>query len=176
MTHDDLKKHFRALHMICRFNGNVTRHYSVAEHTAIGLECMERDKQPLDLMRGFLVHDLPEAILGLGDLRRGVKDDPAIAAIVEPREIECWNRVDLLLGYEIGTMARLARDPVVKSYDRLMSVAEVQAVACVPHDSPDDFQPYVHGYACRRIREGAGPIPTPRLDRWVRSLLGVDVS
>jgi hypothetical protein len=152
MTYEEINAHLCALHNICRFNGHVKRFYSVAEHTAIGLECMMRDGVGLDEQRAFAIHDLPEAVLGLGDLARDVKREPNVAEVVTPREINATAKIcDALdVPFKLVWIGE-----VRQHYDRLMAVAEVEAVALCDHDNPGDYDPWVHGFAARRIREGS---------------------
>jgi hypothetical protein len=181
MNIDDLRADLAALHMICRFNGRVKRHYSVAEHTAIGLEYMVRQEMPVHLQRAWAAHDLPESVMGLGDIARDQKRLPAVAAIAAPIERSYLQTFDEFLREQRGGSAfaggfdvQSIFDPVVKAVDRMMAVAEVQAVALCPHDDPDDFEPYVHGFACRRILEGSqGREPLPRLEPWFVRLFGL---
>jgi hypothetical protein len=178
MTLDELKRHVRALNNICRFNGHVKRFYSVAEHTAIGLEVMERAGESVRLMRAFAIHDLPEAVLGIGDLSRDVKKDPAIAAIVGPREQAAIYRIACALQGKDCPGFRLIEDVThykIKLYDRHMAIAEVEKVALCDHDDPEDYLPGVHGFAARRIHEGGSGDDTARLEPWFKRLFGVEV-
>lgn len=149
VTHDDIRRDIYALGNICRFNGHVSRFYSVAEHTAIGLECMAQKNVPEILQRAFALHDLPEAYLGLGDVARNRKRDHRVEAIVKPREGLYWSTLVRILD---GACDPRAHETGVKHWDRHMAVAEVEAVALVPHDDPNDYNPAIHGYACARIR------------------------
>lgn len=151
MTWDELMGHVAALENICRFNGHVNRFYSVAEHTVIGLEMMARDGVDVRFQRAFAIHDLPEAMMGLGDLARDVKKDCAVAAVVAPREAQAFEMIANCL--HDPKLLRDVHSAVVKAYDRKMAVAEVEVVAHCAHDRPDDYDPKTHGYAARRIRE-----------------------
>lgn len=171
MTNAELEALFHRLGHICRFNGAVKSFYSVAHHTSIGLEVMKRDEQPIDAMRAFFVHDLPEAMLGLGDITRDRKKDPRIELIVGPLEREAFLKIGSILPFSSDWQ------PVVKYYDRLMAVAEVEKIASgIEHDSPDDYDPNVHGYAARRIwlqRYNREPVRSMRswcLELWPRVL------
>ena len=148
-TLDDIKQDFRALHNICRFNGHVKRFYSVAEHTAIGLHCMRRDGVREVSQKAFLLHDLPEAALGLGDLNRNTKRDPIIDEIVFQRETEYFDALAPVLGFGPWEMAE--HYPTIRYYDHLVGVAEVETIAHVPHDHPDDFDDEKHGFAAYMI-------------------------
>lgn len=144
----DIRRDIYALNHICRYNGHVRRFYSVAEHTAIGLEAMMRKNVPNEVQRAFAVHDLPEAYMGLGDVARGRKRDPRIRAIVEPMEHDYWESAAIALDWDMRVHPA---DEEVKHWDRHMAVAEVESVADVPHDDPADFVPAIHGYAAARI-------------------------
>lgn len=52
-----------ALAFLCRFNGHVRFHYSVAQHSLLVSEVVERRHGPA-LARTALLHDAPEAFLG----------------------------------------------------------------------------------------------------------------
>ncbi len=150
----ELRADLRALHHICRFNGHVRRTYSVAEHTAHGLDYMVRQEMPLVVQKAFALHDLPEAALGLGDINRDIGKLPAIAAYKAKRETAYFEGVAALLDFDPATLA----DPRVKKTDVLMGVAEVEAVALVPHDKDAPYDYRVHGWIARRIRH-PGPKP-----------------
>lgn len=165
MTTDELEALFRALGHICRFNGHVKRFYSVAEHTSIGLACMKRDKQPAEAMRAFFVHDLPEAMLGIGDITRDMKRDPAIERVVAPLERQAFIKIRSVLPFDPDY------GQVVKYYDRLMAVAEVEKVASgIAHDGPDDYDPHTHGYAARLIAFGERAAPPRTMRSWCLEL------
>ncbi len=175
MTLDDLRADVAALHNICRYNGHVARHYSVAEHIAIGLEQLELDGADDDLKRAWLLHDCPEAALGLGDITRDEKLRPEIAKLAHDKEGQWYGDFAFLVPDVTGGVIWAAmRCPRVKELDRRMAVAEVEAVALVEHDSPEDYDPYVHGFIARRIREGTFKLrPIPRLEPWFEKLFGV---
>ncbi len=156
MNVDDLKGDLHALHNICRYNGRVSRHYSVAEHTAIGLECMVRDGVDEEFQKAFFVHDMPEASLGLGDILRPNKVDPTIAAYAAAKEDDYHRQLRKLLDYDAGKVT----SDIVKYYDDLMAVAEIKTVAFIKADVP--YNPKVHGYAARRIN-GANADTRPDL-------------
>ena len=163
MTQDELRALLRRLTHICRFNGAVKRFYSVAEHTSIMLEVAQRAGEPEAVLRAIFVHDLPEAVLGIGDITRDVKCDPAIAAIVGPREKAAFERIRAILPFSD------AHHDKVKFYDRHMAVAEVERVADgITHDNPADFQQSVHGYAARRLMWANDFVPRKpaSLERW----------
>lgn len=147
-TVSDIRRDVLALGNICRFNGHVRRFYSVAEHTAIGLEAMMRKNVPADVQRAFAIHDLPEAFMGLGDVARNVKRDERVRAIVEPMEGDYWECAAIALNWDMDVHPT---DERVKHWDRYMGVAEVESVANCDHDSPVDFVPAIHGYAAARI-------------------------
>lgn len=149
MTPDNLRADIAALHNICRFNGRVLRFYSVAEHTALGLDEMVLRGEPLREQRLFAVHDLPESQLGIGDVTRNVKRHIEIARYVVPREQAYLRGLSNMLGEDLGDALS---NRTVKIYDRLMGVAEVYAVASdVEQDDPRDFVPDVHGHIADRI-------------------------
>lgn len=163
MTQDDLRALLKRLTHLCRFNGAVKWHYSVAEHTSIMLEVAQRGGESEDVLRAVFVHDLPEAVLGIGDVTRDVKTDPAVAAIVAPREAAAFERIRELLPFSDKHHDK------VKVYDRLMAVAEVERVAeGIAHDDPADYSPVIHGYAARRIqwRNDFVPRKPATLERW----------
>lgn len=166
MTTAELERLFKALANICRFNGHVQQFYSVAHHTSIGLTVMRCDKQPLEAMRAFFVHDLPEAMLGLGDITRDVKRAPAIERIVAPLERAAFASIRAVLPFNPDW------EPVVKYYDRLMAVAEVEKIASgIAHDSPDDYDPKVHGLAARLIVQNTrGSLPARTMRSWCLEL------
>lgn len=56
--------HIHALSQLNRFNGWTVRPYSVLEHTTIGVTVMARHGYTEDSQRGFLLHDLEEAVFG----------------------------------------------------------------------------------------------------------------
>ena len=148
-TPADILRDIRALGHIARYNGHTKRHYSVAEHTAIGLEVMLRKNVPTDVQRAFALHDLPEAYMGLGDITRDRKRDARIRAIVEPLEHDYWECAAIALDWSLHVHPT---DERVKYWDRHMAVAEVEAVAFCDHDDPSDFVPTTHGYAAARIQ------------------------
>lgn len=169
MNPDELIRLFNRLALICRFNGAVKRFYSVAEHTIIGLEMMEADAQSETEMRAFFVHDLPEAMLGIGDVTRNVKRDPFIAAVVAPLEREAFARIQTALPFSTDKRVQAT----VKHYDRMMAVAEVEAVADgIAHDHPGDFCPHIHGRIARRLRWRDDPfaVPPRAMRDWCRDL------
>lgn len=146
-TPDEIVQLLRALENICRFNGHVKRFYSVAEHTSVGLWYMEKLGQSRNSMRAFFVHDLPEAVLGIGDITRDVKRRPEIAKIVAPLEREAFERINGTLPFDTDTYGA-----VVKAYDRVMAVAEVECIAKgIQHDDPRDYDLDYHGIVRARI-------------------------
>jgi hypothetical protein len=146
-TPDEIVQFLNRLEKLCRFNGAVRRFYSVAEHTSVGLWCMEKNGQSRDAMRAFLVHDLPEAVMGIGDITRNVKNRPDVAQIVRLLEEDAFARIKPVLPFDMDTYGA-----VVKFYDRMMAVAEVECVALgIEHDNPNDYQPEVHDAARYRI-------------------------
>lgn len=147
-TPEDIRRDIAALGNICRFNGHVRRHYSVAEHTAIGLEVMMRKNVPTDIQRAFALHDLPEAYMGLGDVSRDRKS-PFVKAIIDPMEHDYWECAAIALDHDLDVHPT---DDRVKYWDRHMAVAEVEAVALCDHDDPSDYAPMTHGYAAARIQ------------------------
>lgn len=154
MNLSDLKADIATLHNICRFNGRVSRFYSVAEHTAIGLDLMQHRGETLHAQRLFAVHDLPESQLGLGDILRDNKQLPAIAHYARAVEEAYLTKISKILW---TNLVPALTDPTVKKYDRIMGVAEVETIAQVEHDDPKDYQPKIHGYSARRIlRPGTG--------------------
>lgn len=169
MNPDELIRLFNRLAFICRFNGAVKRFYSVAEHTVLGLETMEADAQSEDAMRAFFVHDLPEAMLGIGDVTRNVKRDPFVAAIVSPMEREAFARIQTVLPFPTDTHT----NTTVKHYDRMMAVAEVEVVADgIAQDHPGDYCPHIHGRIARRLRRRDDPfaVPPRSMRDWCRDL------
>lgn len=167
-TPDEIVMLLKALENICRFNGHVKRFYSVAEHTSLGLWFMEWRGQSRDAMRAFFVHDLPEAILGIGDITRDVKHRPEIAKIVAPLEREAFDRIQPVLPFDMDRYGA-----VVKFYDRAMAITEVECVAeGIAQDDPADFEPDFHGVIRDRITSGAnsrGYYSKPLLD-WAHEL------
>lgn len=146
-TPDEIVQLLRALENICRFNGHVKRFYSVAEHTSVGLWFMEKQGHSQGALRAFFVHDLPEAVLGIGDITRDVKRRPEIEKIVAPLEREAFEHIRCVLPYE-----PFQYPVIVKAYDRAMAVAEVECIAKgIQHDDPRDYDPDYHGIIRARI-------------------------
>lgn len=70
-----------ALSLQCRFNGHVSRFYSVAEHSCLVSEILESWSEPHEIQLVGLLHDASEAYLG--DVIRPVK-----AVLPRYRELE----------------------------------------------------------------------------------------
>lgn len=158
-----------ALHHICRFNGHVKRHYSVAEHTAIGLEWMAAQGRSRTELQAFLLHDLPEAALGMGDIKRDNKSD-AVRAIIDPLEEAYLDRLAGLLTFERSLVSGV----IIKLFDDWMAIAEVETVATRAVNRPGDYSAATHAFAARRINEGTFKLmPIPRLEPWVERLFGI---
>lgn len=169
MTVEELRADVAALHHICRFNGHVKRHYSVAEHTAIGLEWMEREGRSRTELEAFCLHDLAEASLGLGDITRDNKS-AAVRAIIEPLEEAYYDRLSGLLRFE----RHLIGGVIIKLFDDWMAIAEVETIATRHHNLHAPYNPATHGFAARRITEGSvGIRPRPRLEPWIERLFGI---
>lgn len=168
MSKAELAALIKRLGFICRYNGAVKRHYSVAEHTSLGLEKMKLDGRSVDEMRAFFVHDMPEALMGLGDLTRPVKHalPTEVARYVAALELGAFVRINTLLDFPDPDSAAWE---AAKEYDNLMAVAEREAVALVGHDSPSDYDPKVHGFVVRRIREH-NRVPARSLVGWANEL------
>lgn len=159
MKIEDLRADLRALHNICRFNGHTRRPvgqiYSVAEHTAHGLDWLVRQESSILLQKAFAVHDLPEAKLGLGDINRNIGKLPAIAAYKTRVEAKYWEDAAQLLEFDPASVHRKE----IKALDNLVGVAEVEAVARgFTHDKDAPYDSLRHGWVARRIRH-PGPKP-----------------
>ena len=166
-TPDEIKSLLGRLEKLVRFNGAVQRFYSVAEHTSIGLWAMQQNGQSKDAMRAFFVHDLPEAVMGIGDITRNVKNRPDVAQIVRLLEEDAFARIKPVLPFDMDTY-----EAVVKSYDRDMAIAEVEAVALgIAQDSPKDYVPERHDLLRDRIHAVSCGWATPRrLTGWAEDL------
>lgn len=53
-----------ALSKICRYNGHVRTHYSVAEHSCHLFDHFEREGHPVAVLKAAILHDAPEYLLG----------------------------------------------------------------------------------------------------------------
>lgn len=53
-----------ALSKICRYNGHVNAHYSVAEHSCHLFDHFEREGYPVAVLKAAILHDAPEYLLG----------------------------------------------------------------------------------------------------------------
>lgn len=165
MDLDTISRDIAALHKICRFNGHVHWHYSVAEHTAHGLTEMVLRDEPVEKQRLFAVHDLPEAMLGLGDITNPRKHAPEMQRVMREYVRPTEQRYLLHLGEFLGLeLTEAVTDRVVKMYDSLMSTAELHTVARVPLLKSDGlYDPNVHGGIADRILQSQD---TPTWNLW----------
>lgn len=63
----------RALSHLCRYNGQTSRFYSVAEHSVLAAEMAGRMGHPISVQRWALLHDASEAYVG--DMIRPLKKE-----------------------------------------------------------------------------------------------------
>lgn len=124
---DQLHRITDTLSKACRYGGDTTRFYSVAEHTAHMVRQAERRKESARTLLCLWLHDVPEWVTG--DLLPIVKREPAIAAAFKPIErIAMANAcADLNIPMCIGEIALNAA--VVKQYDQDILAAEAVTVA-----------------------------------------------
>lgn len=115
------------LSKVCRFNGQITRHYSVAEHSIHVAELV-----PNRYKRIALLHDASEAYLCdvptplkrlLGDTYMDI-ERRVTAAIAIALNVEGLNDLPL----------------AVKNADKVMTVTERDAFTLVPHDWGPDYE------------------------------------
>jgi hypothetical protein len=107
---------------ICRFNSGLASHYSVAEHCILG---SYRCSSPIH----FMLHDLPEAIVG--DLPAPIKQYCPDYKAIEAK-IDTW----LWRVFDVGPPP-----PDLKSVDMSMLVTEQQHFGR-PAEALDYFMPY----------------------------------
>jgi len=67
----NLKDAAHALSLQCRYAGNCSRFYSVAEHTCWGAFLLQEEDAPKEIIQSWLLHDVSEAYIG--DIIRPVK-------------------------------------------------------------------------------------------------------
>jgi len=76
----------KGLSNLCRFGGQVDAFYSVAQHSILVSYIVEKLGGSVDEIAAALLHDAPEG-LGLIDLPRPVKHQPALAAYCEAEAV-----------------------------------------------------------------------------------------
>lgn len=118
------------LAMQCRYNGDVTRFYSVAEHSVH----MAREAQARGASRhvvmGILLHDAPEHVIG--DLVPDVKKHPVIAPVIDGMERKEWE--DILRALRLNpSVIHIAKGKLCKDLDNAIMAAESVSVA-LPQD------------------------------------------
>lgn len=104
------------LSRICRYNGGTIRHYSVAEHTAHGLDLMEQRGFSKDQQRAFFLHDTPEPTLG--DIVRPIKNDPRIKTVFNEMENEEFKNVCHEMNLNADVYIPLIHARTTKRYSR----------------------------------------------------------
>ncbi len=138
----------RALANICRFNGHVKRHYSVLEHTVIGVFTMDHMREPKSLQRAFLLHDYEESVFG--DIVRPVKEKYMLASY--RWRVRDFNRMmcdSLTPPMDHTTLSGEA----VSTYDNHMLAAELASVATVTDPKyPFDKNSAAQQFARKMIR------------------------
>jgi hypothetical protein len=146
----------RGLANTCRFAGQTSTFYSVAEHACLVLRQLERQGASLPIRWAGLHHDDPEAYIG--DMPRPLK-------IISPeyRELESrvWRAIDE--GLALGNPP--IEDPAVKAADNWALAAE--AFQLMPSRGESWLGPY---------EQPSIPVPVPELGepppvaerRWIR--------
>lgn len=124
---DPLHRITNGLSKTCRYGGDTTRFYSVAEHTVHMVRQAERRKESPRTRLALWLHDVPEWVTG--DLLPIVKKDPVIARRFKPieRRVMFSACEDLGAPMCMGELALTA--PVVKQYDQDILAAEAVTVA-----------------------------------------------
>lgn len=85
-----------SLSKICRFNGHLPSHYSVAEHCVwVARWVREQGASPQEIMTGLL-HDACEAYVG--DMMRPLKRLPEMAEVFKPIEERAMSAIQKKLG------------------------------------------------------------------------------
>lgn len=97
-----------------RFGGHLPEPYSVAQHCLVVSELCEED--PL----GALLHEVAEALSGLGDVQGPVKRHPALHHVVKDLEL----RIELAAAERFDLDPGFASSPSVKRADRIAFVWE----------------------------------------------------
>jgi hypothetical protein len=115
------------LSMICRFNGAVSRFYSVAQHSVHCAELiLSQDSAPAGAAFHALMHDTAEAYMG--DIIHPIKSQIANAKVIEARIL---NVIYAALGLTLPTPEQ---EQWVKWSDLCLLSAEFKALK---NDSPD---------------------------------------
>jgi len=125
----DIEDIAHALAMMCRYGGNVSRFYSVAEHSIL----VSQHVAP-QYAREALLHDACEA--GAVDMPRWLKRLPAIRAIVVGLELRRTNAIYERFGIESTRESRAA----VKSIDKRIVVDEINELKTYPEMYTDRYR------------------------------------
>lgn len=114
----DIQSIAAGLSKICRYGGQCTYFYSVAEHSIHCARLAEAENQPLDVMKAVLLHDAAEAYLGdiVKPLKIALPDYAKIEARMEDVISERFN-VDFKSHHDI-----------IKKYDWQMLKKEKQTL------------------------------------------------
>lgn len=117
-----------SLAKLCRFNGHVSRTYTVAEHSILGTNfCIEANRL------AFLMHDAPEAYLG--DVMGPAKETSIFS---EYRALE--DRWWLKIASRFGLQEKLPKE--VHAVDQRMRITEQRDLKGRRPQSTDAYKPF----------------------------------
>ncbi len=123
----------------CRWNGQITKFFSVAEHCwRASYLCIPEDA----LLT--LLHDSPEAYIG--DMIRPVKYIPEVFAVYKPMETKLGKAIATKFGLET-----IEKTPSAQMADDIMLISECKAYR--PDDSGDWCQAILANYPGQSIIE-----------------------
>ena len=133
----------RGLSMQCRFNGQVSQFYSVAQHSIMVARLVEKqlDRQKLypgrSIRRAALLHDAAEAYLGdiITPVKKGLTHDfhKRITPFSD-MEYRMLNAIHVALGVGVNPDNHFARGPIMKA-DLMALAIEVRALKKWPDSS-----------------------------------------
>ena len=138
MTPTDLRNTIWALTGIQRFNGMTYPSWTVADHIIAGY-IGSPYKWAIGHNKAWLAHDLPEGVMGIGDVLRD-NHTPAIAAYKAEKEAEFFLGFSLLVR-DASFMDCLTE---IKEHDKDVAAAEIAGGVALLKPDGHQVRPSIH--------------------------------
>ena len=116
----------RVLSGIRRFSNHTHTPYNVADHSVRVCELVEKKTLDVTIRMGALIHDVPEAYSGFGDVTKPAKE---LAPIISKVESQIARVIEARLGLPLG----VCDHKLIKFADAVLLATELRDLMSEPH-------------------------------------------